>query len=524
MFAYDERDAVLLLYGERNSVNLGGREIFSPPPGKLVTRVWKVHNSREVRVSLSEKGSDRETTLLVSPGESVREVGEMVEQPFYFKGELCYVKVYMSSPPPDGGDYPTQRVVCGGEVVYGKDLKPGEFVSVRPFGDLLTLVRSKGWRHQELFVGEDFGGMRKVDEGETVGPVGFSDTLIYRRNDSVLTGSVTIKVDYPVLDVVLWGDLLAVEVIKDYRTPILTYDLLGRKLDEETHDNVLMMDSEGPTLFLTETSFSYRVKVSSKREGRENVILSSGSTQVHVKDVYVQGDVLLHGFLLTKVKEPKGVVVYGYGGFRLPLLPSYNPVHNVLMDDGFSVLITNLRGGYEKGEEWHKAGMLKNKVNVFRDFAQFLEVVKGMGGRTVAMGGSNGGLLVGATLNQRPELVDCAVIGHPVLDMLRYHKLYVGKYWVEEYGDPEDPEMRDYLLSYSPYHNLRGGLPKTFVYTGLNDDRVHPGHGIKYAARSRELGNDVLLFVNDTGHSVADPELRAREYSYVVAFIEECLR
>jgi prolyl oligopeptidase len=167
--------------------------------------------------------------------------------------------------------------------------------------------------------------------------------------------------------------------------------------------------------------------------------------------------------------------------------------------------------------------MLLDKKNVFNDFSEFLNLVKMMGeGKTMVMGRSNGGLLVGATENQYPELIDGAIIGHPVLDMFKYDKLYVGKYWVEEYGDPNDPKFRDYLASYSPYHNLRKGLPRTFVYTGINDDRVHPAHALKYVAKSKSLGNDVMLFVNDSGHSVADPESEAREYSYVIAFIEEC--
>jgi prolyl oligopeptidase len=283
------------------------------------------------------------------------------------------------------------------------------------------------------------------------------------------------------------------------------------------------MDSEGYSLFIVETSFNYKFKVSRRvKEKSEETIMQYGNYDVKVTDIYVKGDVLLHGFLLTKTNNSKGVIVYGYGGFRISLLPSFPMSTRLLLDEGYSVLITNLRGGYENGEEWHKAGMLLNKKNVFKDFSEFLRLVKSLGGKTIAMGGSNGGLLVGATENEYPNVIDCAVIGHPVLDMLRYDKLYVGKYWVEEYGDPNDPKYRDYLLSYSPYHNLKKGLPKTFVYTGINDDRVHPAHALKYVAKSEKLGNDVMLFVNDSGHAIADPESEAREYSYVLAFIEEC--
>jgi len=451
----------------------------------------------------------------------------MVESPFYFKGELCYIKSYRYSPPPDGGDYPADRVFCKDEIVYGKDMKPGEFVTIKVFDDFLTLVRQKGWRYGELYVGEGFDSLRKVDEGEVIDVIDFQQgEVIYQKNNAVYLGNTkVVEVDYPVLGVSHIGDKIAVEVIKEYRTPLIFYDIKGKKIGEEVHDNITFMDGKGHTLFLVETSFNYKFRVVKKSdEGRGEVLMQYGNYDVTVKDLYVKGDVLLHGFLVSKANNPKGVIVYGYGGFRIPLLPSLTSVMRVLLNEGYSILITNLRGGYENGEEWHKAGMLLNKKNVFKDFAEFLRLVKLMGGKAVAMGGSNGGLLVGATINEYPELIDCAVIGHPVLDMLRYDKLYVGKYWVEEYGDPNDPKYTEYLLSYSPYHNLKKGLPKTFVYTGINDDRVHPAHALKYVAKSKSLGNDVMLFVNDSGHSIADPESKAREESYVVSFIEECLR
>lgn len=527
MFAYDEENPAILLYGEKSQLVLGNKTIYIPPEGYVASEIWKVYNSKEIGVSIERKGSDKIITLLISPEGKIRELGEMVESPFYFKGELCYIKSYRYFPPPDGGDYPADRVFCKDEIVYGKDMKPGEFVTIKVFDDFLTLVRQKGWRYGELFVGEGFDSLRKVDEGEVIDVIDFQQgEVIYQKNNAVYLGNTkVVEVDYPVLGVSHIGDKIAVEVIKEYRTPLIFYDIKGKRIGEEVHDNITFMDGKGHTLFLVETSFNYKFRVVKKSdEGRGEVLMQYGNYDVTVKDLYVKGDVLLHGFLVSKANNPKGVIVYGYGGFRIPLLPSLTSVMRVLLNEGYSILITNLRGGYENGEEWHKAGMLLNKKNVFKDFAEFLRLVKLMGGKAVAMGGSNGGLLVGATVNEYPELIDCAVIGHPVLDMLRYDKLYVGKYWVEEYGDPNDPKYRDYLLSYSPYHNLKKGLPKTFVYTGINDDRVHPAHALKYVAKSKSLGNDVMLFVNDSGHSIADPESKAREESYVVSFIEECLR
>lgn len=356
-----------------------------------------------------------------------------------------------------------------------------------------------------------------------------------KKNETIILPDSMIRSDLPIIKASLGIDFLSVEVIRDYRTPVIFYDLKGRKIHEKTLENVILMDSKDNVLYIAETSFNTRYKII--REVYDpsigfstNIIeeiKEDKEDQVKVKDVYIKGEdnVTLHAFLLTKSDRPKAVVVYGYGGFRIPILPGHNIIHRLPLSRlGFSILVTNLRGGNENGEEWHRQGMLLNKKNVFKDFEEFVRFVKGFGGKVITMGSSNGGLLVGATINDIPNLVDCAVIGHPVLDMLRYHKLYVGKYWISEYGDPDKPEFRDYLASYSPYHNIKPGLPNTFVYTGISDDRVHPGHALKYVAKSRSMGNNVLLFVNDTGHAVADPESLALEYSYLLAFMEECVK
>ncbi|BCU69663.1 prolyl oligopeptidase family serine peptidase [Stygiolobus caldivivus] len=529
IFAFDDERAAVLIYGEKRLVMIGDNEIYSAQGDEVITEIWKVRGTKQLGVSIGKKGSDvTRTLILTEEGKIWKDLGELSYQPFYYNNELCYVKSYRDGAPPDGGEYPTERVFCGNDIVYGKELKPGELISVDSFGETLTLTKMKGWRYSELYIGESFDKLKKADEGEVIEVIDYKGGLVYLKNDSVVMGNIVIRFDHPVNSVAGGDGFVAASVIKDYSTPIQFYDFQGRKIGEEPHDHIIMMDGKGTTLFVLETSFTYSSKVTKRRVvngvGAEEKLIEMEKEEVSVTDIYVKGDVLLHGYLVYKTLSPKAVIVLGYGGFRVSLLPTFPKGLKVLLDEGYALLVTNLRGGYENGEEWHKAGMLLNKKNVFRDFEQFLRVVKAMGGKTVAFGGSNGGLLVGAVLNETPHLIDCAVISHPVLDMLRYHKMYVGKYWLEEYGDPDDPKFRDYLLSYSPYHNLRKGLPKTFVHTGINDDRVHPAHALKYVARSRKIGNDVLLLVNDSGHSLSDPETEAREYSYVIAFIEECAK
>jgi len=210
--------------------------------------------------------------------------------------------------------------------------------------------------------------------------------------------------------------------------------------------------------------------------------------------------------------------LYGYGGFNISLGPSFSTFRIPMLENGAVYAMANLRGGGEYGEEWHKGGMLKNKQNVFDDFiaaGEWLIDNKYTNKEKLAIaGGSNGGLLVGAAMTQRPDLFAVAFPAVGVMDMLRYHKFTVGKGWIPEYGsseDADDPEMFKYLLGYSPLHNLTDGTayPATMVTTADHDDRVVPAHSFKFAARLQEAHqgeNPVLIRVAvDAGHGAGKP-------------------
>jgi len=221
----------------------------------------------------------------------------------------------------------------------------------------------------------------------------------------------------------------------------------------------------------------------------------------------------------------KRVIVYGYGGFNISLTPRYTPLIMPFVEDGGVYVVTNLRGGGEYGEEWHRQGMRENKQNVFDDFIACLKYFKELGARVAALGRSNGGLLVAATLTQAPHLFDSALIGYPVIDMLNYHRYHIGRAWIPEYGDPENPEDRRFLEKYSPLHNVkRAKYPPILVFTGLNDDRVHPIHALKFTARLEEVNAPVYLRVEEeSGHSGATPLTRIRESADILAFIYKTL-
>jgi prolyl oligopeptidase len=181
-------------------------------------------------------------------------------------------------------------------------------------------------------------------------------------------------------------------------------------------------------------------------------------------------------------------LLYGYGGFDISIQPNYSPAVAEWLEQGGVYAVANLRGGAEYGEAWHRAGMREKKQNVFDDFIAAAEFLIREGYTTPAhlaiKGGSNGGLLVGAVMTQRPDLFAVALPGVGVMDMLRYQKFTGGKFWVDEYGSSDDSTAVPYLLAYSPLHNLKPGTcyPATLVTTADHDDRVVPSHSFKFIA------------------------------------------
>lgn len=209
------------------------------------------------------------------------------------------------------------------------------------------------------------------------------------------------------------------------------------------------------------------------------------------------------------------VLLYGYGGFNVPLTPSFSISNSFWLDQGGILAVVNLRGGSEYGESWHQAGMLYNKQNVFDDFiaaAEYLIEEKYTCSEKLAMnGGSNGGLLVGAVMTQCPELCRVAIPEVGVLDMLRYQYFTIGYAWATEYGRSENEKDFKYLYTYSPLHNIKNGIsyPATLVLTADHDDRVVPAHSFKFAATLQEKnsGENPILIRIDTkdGHGAGKP-------------------
>jgi prolyl oligopeptidase len=207
-------------------------------------------------------------------------------------------------------------------------------------------------------------------------------------------------------------------------------------------------------------------------------------------------------------------LLYGYGGFDIPVLPGFSLTRLPLLENGGIYVVANIRGGGEFGKEWHKAGTLERKQNVFDDFiaaAEHLIAEKYTSSDKLAIeGGSNGGLLVGACMTQRPDLFAVAYPRVGVLDMLRYHEFTIGWAWASDYGRSDDPEAFKYLIEYSPLHNVdEAAYPATMVMTADHDDRVVPAHSFKFAAelqRKHNGDNPVLIRIETSaGHGAGKP-------------------
>ena len=220
----------------------------------------------------------------------------------------------------------------------------------------------------------------------------------------------------------------------------------------------------------------------------------------------------------------------GYGGFNISSNPGFSPSRIAWLEQGGIFCLANLRGGSEYGEKWHQAGMLEKKQNVFDDFiaaAEYLIAKKYTSSQYLAIqGGSNGGLLVGAVINQRPDLFKVAIPQVGVMDMLRFHKFTIGWNWIPEYGTSDKPADFKFLYKYSPLHNIKPGVnyPAVLVTTADHDDRVVPAHSFKYMAtlQSQYKGtNPVLIRVDvNSGHGASNLrkslETTADIYSFIL--------
>ncbi len=350
-------------------------------------------------------------------------------------------------------------------------------------------------------------------------------------------------------DVQFAADKMIVTVEKDATDHAYVYSKDGKLLKEmqfPTYGTVgISSDKDSNEVYYALSSFtSPSTRYSYNLETGESTVIGTTDVNGVNMDDYVTEQVFYPSADGTKVPmfitykkglEKNGknpVYLYGYGGFNVSLTPGFSPNRMLWLENGGIYAQTNLRGGSEYGEEWHQAGTKMNKLNVFNDFIAAAEYMINEGWTSpdylTIEGGSNGGLLVGATVNMRPDLFKVAIPRVGVMDMMRYHLFTIGWNWASDYGTSADSkEMADYLLAYSPIHNIKNDgtpYPAILVTTADHDDRVVPAHSFKYAAtlQASNTGNAPKLIRIDSkaGHGGGKPMTKViDEYTDLYSFI-----
>ena len=471
--------------------------------------------------------------------------------------KLYYVRSYRKTKPPDGGSVPAPRICVWEsgkeEVIWGSGLSSPHRITIKASSgrDKALITVYNGWLSSAVYVGElkDPGTWRKLYAGENflVKPIDFLNNQYYlvaydgkgfgriigisnantKKVKTVLRERSSVLVDAEIIK-----NTILTSYLMNAASRLKMYSLQGCKMGEirfETPGTVTIYDSTVSGVLFKYENFLTPYKLF-YFDLDEMQLLDSRSENINhvVRDAWAtsKDGTRIHMFVVKKrgAKISK-VLLYGYGGFNKSMTPKYNVLASILLNRGWTYVLTNLRGGGERGRKWHLDGAGRNKHKVFEDFIACAEYFKKRGAKIAAYGVSNGGLLVAAILTQKPSLFDAAVIGYPVIDMLRFHKLYIGRLWITEYGNPEKEDDRKYLLSYSPYHNIKNAdYPPILVFTGLNDDRVHPAHAFKFVAKLEEVGAKPLLRVEKaSGHSGASFKIRVEEMADVLAFLETAL-
>jgi prolyl oligopeptidase len=463
---------------------------------------------------------------------------------------------------------------AGDRLVFSTPSEPewGYNPEVSEDGSLLIVTIWRGTDPEtRIYVADLEGGVEQaevrplLDAGDAAyWHVGTIDRTLYLRTDldAPLGRVIAVDVDDPdrrteivpegsdaIERVQLVGGRLAIDRLHDAHHALSIAELDGRPVMDVQLPGIGMIDQmagrpEDPELFLTWVTFTAPPTVlavamadGSVREPEPRRLAWDPADYVTEQAFVTSKDGTRIPLFLTHRRDlaPTGDVrtlLYGYGGFQVAIGPIYKPEWLAWMERGGLLAVASLRGGAEYGKAWHDAGRLEHKQNVFDDFAACAAWLAKDSGwtrrdRIGILGRSNGGLLVGASITQHPNLFGAAVAEVGVMDMLRFHRFTIGWGWTSDYGSADDPEQFRTLLSYSPLHNCRPGVkyPPTLVTTGDHDDRVVPGHSLKFAAalQAAQSGDAPILLRVDTdaGHGVGKPVSKLiEERADVIAFLE----
>ncbi|WP_024467179.1 prolyl oligopeptidase family serine peptidase [Treponema pedis] len=471
------------------------------------------------------------------------------------------------------------------KLIFSDDKNPYKIfsgIAFEPDGILFVIAQALGNEGNSLYIADLKRGFPEAElsfkqynrgAGEAVSPAGISGKYLYlltnegtpfyklvrtsidnpsaENSEDVLSGQ-----DYLLSSCIVTEDKILALYFKDVQNFAVVYDLNGKnpvevKLPKNGSISYLGADEEDNTVYLSFTSYTTPGKIV-KYDIKKNILTDFFVPSIDFNpNDYEAKQVFFTSKDGTKVPmhivSKKGIkldgnnptLMYGYGGFGVALSPVFSPSIAVFLDAGGIYVCVNLRGGLEYGKEWHEAGKKMNKQNVFDDFiaaGEYLVENKYTSPEKLAIeGGSNGGLLIGAVTNQRPDLFAVAIPHVGVLDMLRYQHFTIGWAWIDEYGSSEESkEMFEYLYAYSPLHNIKPNVeyPAILIATGDHDDRVVPAHSFKYAQALHDICTSkkpiLIRITENAGHGAGKPTAKIIEetadiYSFIFYQMGETL-
>ena len=493
--------------------------------------VWIKPEDNGDRIALFETtGSDSGTLKIFREKEIIYEENGFIHD-IIFRADSFYIIKENRNEKAGDNSHSSNAVYVDGKYVFGREVPAGLGIVGDSYGNKVVLTAEDNKR-TIIYTGEleDPSTWKKFREyDKQLKVLDYKNDKLYALimdgNGIIVSGEERFTVEEPAEDAVVIKDGFLVVCMRDAKSIPVLYSNDGKKLREFGFDSprgLISMDSDGDKALLVMSGFGIPYEIYRYENQNLEKIKSNPVSEFNTEENFISMEgYKVHYFFLRAGEKTYNTLVYGYGGFNISLIPAYNSLFAYLLDHGVNVVICNLPGGGEYGETWHRLGMGKDKINVFSSFQKIIKKFHDSGYKIICYGVSNGGLLSSYTLTTIPELLHGAIIGNPVIDMMKFHKLLAGQYWTSEYGNPDNRDDASFLEKYSPMNKVKNiKYPPTLIYSRLEDDRVHPYHALAFYDKLKKTGSSAYLMMGNGGHFGANMEDMTSEMSYIASFIQ----
>ena len=493
--------------------------------------VWIKPEDNGDRIALFETtGSDSGTLKIFREKEIIYEENGFIHD-IIFRADSFYIIKENRNEKAGDNSHSSNAVYVDGKYVFGREVPAGLGIVGDSYGNKVVLTAEDNKR-TIIYTGEleDPSTWKKFREyDKQLKVLDYKNDKLYALimdgNGIIVSGEERFTVEEPAEDAVVIKDGFLVVCMRDAKSIPILYSNDGKKLMEFGFDSprgLISMDSDGDKALLVMSGFGIPYEIYRYENQNLEKIKSNPVSEFNTEENFISMEgYKVHYFFLRAGEKTYNTLVYGYGGFNISLIPAYNSLFAYLLDHGVNVVICNLPGGGEYGETWHRLGMGKDKINVFSSFQKIIKKFHDSGYKIICYGVSNGGLLSSYTLTTIPELLHGAIIGNPVIDMMKFHKLLAGQYWTSEYGNPDNRDDASFLEKYSPMNRVKNiKYPPTLIYSRLEDDRVHPYHALAFYDKLKKTGSSAYLMMGNGGHFGANMEDMTSEMSYIASFIQ----